>query len=121
MKSLPHILSRLYNVASSRKLWMFIIIVVAVLLVSGFPAYLAAFVNEGKISIAMPDRTTQAVTLKHVAFSPAVAFFYIIGFVGLMGMMQTKNPKYTRFAPLCYGFICVSYGLIILLFKFTLT
>lgn len=121
MPKLHSFFSKTYAVFTNKKLVTIIIMGAAILLISGFPAYISTLIHEGNVEVAVPNSLNRCDALKHIAFSPVAAFFYAISFIGILGIRQIKNPKYTNFAPLCYIFICIGYGLIILLFKFTLT
>lgn len=117
---LPFIISRLYKTFTNKKLFSALILLTAILLVSGFPGYIVMMQTEGKMLPTTPERETYQTTVKHVAVTPITALLYAIGFIGLISMANIKNPNYTKFVPLSYIFICISYGLLILLDKFTL-
>lgn len=109
---------------AARKMCITAVMITALLLVSGVPAFIVTLTTTGHARVSIPQTsfaTTGETVLKHIMLTPAVIFFYAVGLIGLLGLRQTHNPNYAKFAPLCYIFICGSYGLIILLFKFTLT
>jgi hypothetical protein len=120
MSRLPFLISKLHHTLTNKKLITAICILTALLLVSGFPGYIALLSSRGEVHVSTPEKETLDTTRRHIAFSPVAALLYAVGFIGLMGMANIHNPNYKRFVPLCYAFICVSYGCIILLEKFTL-